>query len=85
MEILADRTIIPTEGGWLCNTSQKIMSVDNKVFLGIEDDGSEWSEITMERKAELETLWETEDNPENMATDEDYISVLEDLGVDFGG
>lgn len=85
MKILADRTIIPTEGGWLCNTSQKIMSVDNKVFLGIEDDGSEWSEITMERKAELETLWETEDNPENMATDEDYISALEDLGVDFGG
>lgn len=61
MEILADRTIIPTEGGWLCNTSQKIMSVDNKVFLGIEDDGSEWSEITIEKKDELEVLWESEE------------------------
>lgn len=77
------RVITPSEGMWLYKETDRIIS--DKVYLGVNDTETGWTEITEERKQELEALWESENNPENMATDEDYISALEDLGVDFGG
>ena len=74
------RVLVPTDGGWLCNESQRSMSVDNRVVLGIEDNGEQWSEITMERKQELETLWNTETNSDE-ATTEDLYNALAELGV----
>ena len=64
---------------WLYKESDRIIS--DKVYLGVNDTEDGWVEITEERKNELETLWEVE----NVATDSDYISALESLGVDFGG
>lgn len=77
------RIITPSEGMWLYKESDRIIS--DKVYLGVNDTEAGWTEITEERKNELEALWEAENNPETMATDEDYISALEDLGVDFNG
>lgn len=77
------RVIIPAEGMWLYKESDRIIS--DKVYLGVNDTEDGWVEITEERKNELEALWEAENDPENVATDSDYISALESLGVDFGG
>ena len=74
------RVLVPTDGGWLCNESQRVMSVDNRVILGIEDNGEQWSEISMERKQELEALWNEETDP-NEATTEDLYNALAELGV----
>lgn len=75
------RVITPDAGMFLYKTADRIIS--DKVFLGVNDTESGWAEITEERKAELETLWESENNPENVATDADYINALESLGVQF--
>lgn len=75
------RVLVPTDGGWLCNESQRVMSVDNRVFLGIEDNGEQWSEITMERKQELEALWNAETDP-NETSKEDLYNALAELGVE---
>lgn len=77
------RVIIPTEGMWLCNEAERIIS--DKVFLGINATETDWTEITEKRKAELEALWETGEIPEDIATESDYINALESLGVDFNG
>lgn len=53
------------------------------VYLGNNDSIDNWHEITEEEKARLEAEWETE--PETEATEADYISALEDLGVNFNG
>lgn len=75
------RVLVPTDDGWLCNESQRVMSVDNRVVLGIEDNGEQWSEITMERKQELEALWNAEEYPDE-ATEEDLYNALAELGVE---
>ena len=75
------RVLVPTDDGWLCNESQRVMSVDNRVVLGIEDNGEQWSEITMERKQELESLWNAEIDPDE-ATKEDLYNALAKLGVE---
>ena len=75
------RVLVPTDGGWLCNESQRVMSVDNRVILGIEDNGEQWSEISMERKQELEALWNAETGP-NEASKEDLSNALAELGVE---
>lgn len=46
----------PSEGMWLYNEKDKIIS--DEVFLGIYADEEDWTEITEEKKLELETLWE---------------------------
>ena len=71
------RVITTTEGMWLCNEAERIVS--DKVFLGINATETDWTEITEERKTELEALWETGEIPEDMATESDYINVLESL------
>ena len=75
------RVITPEVGMFLYKTADRIIS--DKVFLGVNDTESGWAEITEERKAELETLWEAENIPDNRATDADYINALESLGVQF--
>ena len=77
------RVITPSEGMWLYKETDRIIS--DKVYLGVNDTEAGWTEITEGRKQELEALWEAENDPENVATDSDYISALESLGVDFGG
>lgn len=77
------RVITPDAGMFLYKESDRIIS--DSVWLGVNDTEAGWTEITEERKAELEALWESENDPENSATDADYISALESLGVDFNG
>ena len=54
----------------------------NVIRLGINDSADNWHEITEE---EAERLQNTETPTEEEATEADYISALEDLGVKFGG
>ncbi len=82
MIISEDRTILPTEGGWLYNEAQNILSVDNRVILGKDDDGKQWSEISMERKAEIEASI-YEEATDDIAAEEDYRNALTELGVEL--
>lgn len=50
------RVITPSEGYWLYNESEKIIS--DKVFLGVNASENDWVEITEEEKENLEILWE---------------------------
>lgn len=75
------RVITPDVGMFLYKETDRIIS--DKVFLGVNDTETGWTEITEERKVELEALWEVEENPENFATETDYINALESLGVKF--
>lgn len=54
----------------------------NVIRLGKNDNIDNWHEIT---KEEAERLQNEETPPETEATESDYISALEDLGVDFNG
>lgn len=79
------RVIIPEADMWLCNEKHRVISEDNKVYLGINADENEWRDITEEEKARFEELW-SEATPEtDEATEADYINALEDLGVKFNG
>ena len=75
------RVITPDSGMFLCNEKQHLIATI--VYLGIEADENEWSEITEERKEELEALWYEDVTDDSMATDEDYQNALESLGVKF--
>lgn len=74
------RVITPDENMWLCNESDRVIS--DKVHLGINADETMWRDITEEDRARLETSWNEETLPDE-ATETDYISALEDLGVNF--
>lgn len=82
MQIL-DGIVTATEGGWLYNESQNILSVDNRVILGKDDNGKQWSEISMERKAEIEAQMYEDETSGDMATVEDYQNALTELGVEL--
>lgn len=77
------RVITPDVGMFLYKEADRIIS--DKVFLGVNDTETGWTEISEERKTELQALWEAEIDPENVATNEDYISALKSLGVVFNG
>ena len=77
------RVVTPDDGFWLCNEVDKVIT--DKVYLGVNADETMWGEITDEEKTHLETLWNEETPPETEATESDYISALEDLGVNFNG
>ena len=75
------RVITPEADMWLCNEAQQVIS--DKVYLGVNADENEWRDITEEEKARFEELW-SEATPEtDEATESDYITALEDLGVNF--
>lgn len=75
------RVITPETDMWLCNEEQRVIS--DKVYLGVNADETMWKDITETEKANFEALWNTETPPETEATEADYISALEDLGVKF--
>ena len=60
IENISIRVLMPSEGMWLYNEKQKILSVDNRVFLGAKADASDWTEITLVEKERLEALWAEE-------------------------
>ena len=72
------RVLIPDENKWLYNEKDNVIS--DKVYLGINADESEWVMIDEEQKQEIEKQWEEQMNSEN-ATEENYLEVLERLGV----
>ena len=57
------RVLIPSSDLWLYNDKLKIFR--KEVFLGIEDDGSDCTEVTDTEKTELEKNFETEIDVEN--------------------
>lgn len=73
------RVLTPDENMWLYNESQRVIS--DKVYLGVQADESEWSEITDERKQELEMLWYEDETNNDTATVEDYQNALAEFGV----
>lgn len=75
------RVLTPDTNMWLYNESQRVIS--DKVYLGVEADESEWTEITDERKQELEALWYGDETSGDTATVEDYQNALTELGVDL--
>ena len=54
------------------------------VYLGKYDSADNWHEITEEEAERLQNT-EPETPTDNEATEADYISALEDLGVQFNG
>lgn len=77
------RVITPNDGMWLCNEEQQVIS--DKVYLGVNANENDWHDITETEKANFEALWNAETPTETEATEADYISALEDLGVNFNG
>lgn len=77
------RVITPNADMWLCNEEQRVIS--DKVYLGINANENDWHDITETEKANFEVLWNAETPTEEEATEADYISALEDLGVNFNG
>jgi hypothetical protein len=77
------RVLTPDENMWLYNESQQVIS--DKVYLGIEADANDWSEITDERKQELEALWyeDATSGDTDTATVEDYQNALTEFGVEL--
>lgn len=75
------RILTPENDMWLYNKNHQVIS--DKVYLGIEADESDWTEITSEDKARFEALWngETFIDP-NEATTADLYNALAELGVE---
>ena len=52
------KVVIPSEGMWLYNESEKTIS--DKVYMPDGADVSVWQEITEAKKQELEAQWQSE-------------------------
>ena len=63
------RIITPTDGMWLLNLKDKVIS--DKVYLGKNADESVWEEISESEKHRLEAEWENETE----TTDADYAQA----------
>ena len=78
------RTLTPDNGMWLYNKNAQVIS--DKVYLGINADESEWSEITDSEKLQLEAQWNGEPLPDSPdpteATTSDLYNALAELGVE---
>ncbi len=77
------RVLTPDNGMYLYN--ENIQVISDCVYLGVEADASEWTEITDEKKQELEALWyeNATSGDTDTATVEDYQNALSELGVDL--
>jgi hypothetical protein len=73
------RVITPETNMWLCNEKHRVISVDNKVYLGINADENDWRDITEEEKANFEALWNTEIPPEEEATEASNYEKIIDI------
>ena len=76
---IIDKTTIEADEGMVLTNGTDFGSI---VYLGKYDSIDNWHEITEE---EAERLQNTETPTEEEATEADYISALEDLGVKFNG
>ena len=75
------RVLIPSSDLWLYNDKLKIFR--KEVFLGVEDDGSDWIEVTDTEKTELEKKFETEiEQGTDETTKKDLYNALSELGVE---
>lgn len=82
LEIINNQRIItPTDGMWLLNSKDRVIS--DKVYLGKNADESAWEEISESEKQRLEAEWESEILEE--ATEQDYKNALAEMGVDLNG
>lgn len=79
--IKGQRVLTPESGMWLYNATDKVIS--DKVYLGINADENEWTEITDERKQELEVMWYEDATSGDTATAEDYQNALAEFGVEL--
>lgn len=80
------RIITPEAGMWLCNEKHRVISEDNKVYLGINADENDWYDITEEEKANFEALWNTEIPPEEEITETlNYEKIIDILTGDEEG
>ena len=75
------KVVTPTEKEWLCNRAEKIVS--DELTIPLSADVSQWEEITTEEAEALQKQWESADFSE--ATEADYQSALEEMGVDLNG
>ena len=73
------RVITPNEDKWLYNANAKVIS--DKVYLGVNADSSEWTEITQEEKEALEKEWEKTNFTQ--ATEQDCQDALSEMGVNL--
>ena len=74
------RVLTPFDELWLYNEKLKIFR--KEVFLGVEDDGSDWTEVTDTEKTELEKAFETETEIDtDEATTADLYGALAKLGL----
>lgn len=78
MTFIDENTIKANEGMVLTDGN----AFGTTVYLGKYDSVDNWHEIT---EAEAERLQNIETPTEEEATEADYISALEDLGVNFNG
>ena len=75
---IIDKKTIQADSGMVLTNGETFGSI---VYLGTNDSIDNWHEITEE---EAERLQNTETEPTGTeATEADYISALEDLGVKF--
>ena len=68
------RVLTPSENMWLYNDKAQVIS--DKVYLGKGADESDWTEITDERKQELEVMWHEGDTDGDIIAD--GASTIED-------
>ena len=54
IEVYEHRVLIPEQGKYLYNETAQVIS--DKVYLGINADEKEWTEISEDKKLEIETL-----------------------------
>lgn len=78
-EIKGQRVLTPDADKWLYNEKDKVVS--DKVYLGINASADDWTEITEERKQELEAMWYEDATSGDTATEEDYQNALAQFGV----
>ncbi len=76
MKFTDEKTITADKGMKLTNGT----AFGDTVFIGRNDAVDNWHEITKEEAERLQS----EGAPTNEATEADYISALEELGVSFG-
>lgn len=75
------KPLIPTEGNWLYNEKEKLIT--DLVFLGIEAGELDWVEISTEKKTKLEALWNEENSVDpDEASKEDLYNALAELGIE---
>ncbi len=77
--MIIENNVLKADNGMMLTNGN---TFGHTVYLGVGDSVDNWHEITEE---EAERLQNIETPTENEATEADYISALEDLGVKFNG